>query len=66
MSFEARFRGACADCDDGVTPGEEIQFRGEGENRVIVHVACPETVTVRSRPVCGDCWLEHPEGACDL
>lgn len=61
--FIARYRGNCADCDEGITPGEECEYRGDGENRVVVHITCP--TPPEPVPPCTTCWLIHPEGACD-
>ncbi|MCU1441105.1 MAG: 66, gp66 [Rhodoglobus sp.] len=66
MTFLAKYRGACVDCDDGVNPGEEVQYRGEGDDRVLAHVTCPEARVETVVPACPKCWLMHPDGACDL
>ena len=65
MSFTAKYTGACADCEEGVKPGDVVQYRGEGDDRELAHVACP-----RPKPplgvLCPACFLIHPEGVCDL
>lgn len=67
MTFIAKYHGHCNDCDEDIEPGDGCVYRGDGGDRVIVHVACPTKVEPEepARP-CGDCWLIHPEGACDL
>ncbi|MCA0217944.1 MAG: hypothetical protein LCH43_11390 [Actinobacteria bacterium] len=67
MTFIAKYRGQCDDCDEDIEPGDVCAYRGDGRERVIVHVTCPTEVEIED-PVlpCGVCWLIHPEGACDV
>lgn len=65
MSFTAKYRGSCANCDEGITPGEEVAYRGEGEARELVHVRCPPAFDLTVTPACTVCWIIHPAGACD-
>lgn len=65
MSFPARFRGQCADCDERFAEGTEIRY---GPGRSVIHAACPEPAlsAVDLRPgdkVCPTCHLVHP-GEC--
>lgn len=64
MSFTAKYRGACADCEEGITPGDEVAYRGDGEERELAHVNCPTPKAPLGKP-CTVCFLIHPEGACD-
>lgn len=66
MSFTARFRGACRDCDDDILPGQEVEYDFD---RVLMHVVCPDSLqaaTGQPRPLCPHCFLELPTvGECD-
>lgn len=61
MSFNAKFRGACSECDDPILPGQEVEYTTDDD---LVHVICPEddngTGGTTSRPVCDSCWTELP------
>lgn len=68
MSFIAKYRGTCADdCGEPIRPGDEVAYRGEGEDRELMHTRCPiSAVGLEEALPCGECWLIHPVGACDL
>lgn len=63
MSFTAKWRGDCRDCDDGIFPGEHVEFDDE---RNLLHVVCPESLRGgQPKPVCPSCFLELPTtGVC--
>ena len=70
MSIPARFPGTCSECGEGWQPGDLIRsFVTIEHSTVWVHDVCPDSTDPTSlRPgetVCPDCWLVHPEGACD-
>lgn len=63
MSFRANWPGRCADCDEGIAPGDNVEYVDD----VLVHVDCSEV----ERPadplpdVCGVCWMaKSVTGAC--
>lgn len=65
MSFQAKYKGACADCDDPVYVGQEVEYSGD---RFIVHVVCPVDAydTGIPRPVCPHCFMVLPvTGVCE-
>lgn len=59
MAFNAKYRGECIDCDDGIHPGELVEFN---DDRDLHHVLCSQDATVGEnfrrvpRPVCGRCF----------
>lgn len=55
MSFEARFRGRCGNCDGRIEVGDEVRY--EYPDDELVHDRCP----AESGPteVCPDCWTIH-------
>lgn len=67
MSFEAKYRGICASCDETIFPGDEIEY----EDDDVIHSHCGGSVPrdVTRRPfqtrdsVCPTCSLEH-RGEC--
>ncbi len=70
MSFTAKYRTKCAECEDPINPGEEAEYDTDGD---VVHVFCPEDASATNRtqrPVCPDCWQELPAngicGVCDV
>lgn len=56
MSFEAKYRGVCADCGSRIEPGQTVEYDEEDE---LVHTDCVPTGPVRSAPPCERCWLVH-------
>lgn len=66
MTLMARYSGVCPECGERWQPGEYIRA---DEDKQWKHVHCPDvTDDLSLRPnetVCTDCWLVHPEGACD-
>lgn len=62
MSFTARYRGDCADCDEGISPGDEVDYGADDELR---HVDCEDLVITAppTPPLCGDCFMHH-NGEC--
>lgn len=64
MSFRARYRSACRDCDEGIHPGQVIDL---DDDRSPYHVVCPDDVGLggKPRPVCPRCFLVLlPNGSC--
>lgn len=60
MSFRAKFRGECRDCDEPILPGQEVEY--DFDPRGLMHVLCPENVGLGGapRPVCPHCFCEYP------
>ena len=67
MSFTAKYRGTCRDCDDPIHPGQEVEMDDE---RNVFHVpVCPESLSAwgAPRPVCPRCFCEIPtSGVCGV
>jgi RNase P subunit RPR2 len=64
MTFEAKYRSGCEECDDPIIPGQEIEYTSEGH---VVHVVCPEDRWADNtpRPVCPHCFMVLPNsGVC--
>ena len=59
MSFTAKYRGDCRDCDEGIRPGETVEF---DDDRNVLHVVCPDRAGLegKPRPVCPRCFMELP------
>lgn len=56
MAFTAKWPGDCRDCDDGIFPGERVEF---DDDRNLLHVTCPESLRGgKPKPVCPRCFLE--------
>lgn len=56
MSFEAKYPGLCAACDEGIKPGASVTY----VNDQLVHARCPE-----SRTPCLSCFMvPAANGAC--
>jgi len=57
-TFEAKYHGRCAACEERIIPGEHVRYSEDDE---IVHNRCEE-VTDSERPVtvCSSCWLTQP------
>ncbi|MGH3703008.1 MAG: hypothetical protein ACRDT9_00125 [Agromyces sp.] len=72
MTFIAKYPGRCDDCREGIIPGQEVEFKGEADNRKLVHVVCdtPGELTDLDRdaelPVCPEHWLVQPCGDCEV
>lgn len=65
MSFTAKYHGNCASCGGDIEPGQEIEQVGTHEYQ---HVLCFESDLTEAglhETVCDECFLIHPEGACD-
>lgn len=76
--MRASFTGQCPECDEDITPGDEIQSVVSGEDvfgqprTLWVHVVCPDSARlaaalrdVREGSVCGDCYqVRSVSGAC--
>lgn len=66
MVFLAKYHGRCDDCRDGITPGQEVEYKGEVVDRRLVHVVCDEAGTLTeldrdaAREVCTECFLLKP------
>lgn len=64
LSFHAKYRSECRDCDEGIHPGQVIDL---DDDRSPYHVVCPDDVGMdnKPRPVCPRCFLVLlPNGAC--
>ena len=66
MSFTARYRGWCADCDSDIEPGQEVTYRPTGragEADDLIHVKCPEQLDdddkAKLNPLCPRCFTYH-------
>jgi hypothetical protein len=58
MSFEARYPGRCAACEERIIPGEHVRYSEEDE---IIHNRCEESnASERPVDVCTRCWLTKP------
>lgn len=63
--FTAKYRGECRDCDEGIHPGEQVEF---DDDRNLLHVICPDDMGIGGvpRPVCPHCFCTIPtSGRCD-
>lgn len=62
MSFEAKYRGHCDECDEPIEVGDTLTYLDD----VAVHLHCKEVPLRHRRPeeVCTECWLIKPCG-CD-
>ena len=71
MTIQARYSGVCPDCGERWQPGDLIASSTDWDGAdAWVHAACPDAPdplpTARTGEIaCPDCWLIHPEGACD-
>jgi hypothetical protein len=64
MSFTAMHRGECVDCQEPITPGQEIASKSYGEYR---HVRCPKPALTAvdlapGETPCPSCFLVHAGG----
>ena len=55
MSFTAKYKGTCANCDEAIEPGQEVDY---DDDDALVHVKCPTTVTPLGS-VCPRCFCYH-------
>lgn len=73
MSFVAKYRGECIDCDDPILPGERVEF---DDDRNLRHVLCEAHSTFSGDglrrvplPLCPKCFTEMSRtgvcGYCD-
>jgi hypothetical protein len=68
MTFEAKFHGACTECDCHISPGDQIRYEGSPPHRRILHAVCPDdpTVTLRSNEtVCMEHFIVKPCPECE-
>ena len=72
MTIMARYSGVCIECGERWQPGDLIRAGDcteDGRPTAWMHAACPlmldPAVLRPGETVCTDCWLVHPEGACD-
>lgn len=70
MTFTAQYPGTCAECFEPIEPGDTVTYKQVQRGRFVIHETCPDPEplpAVRPGEVsCPDCFLIHPEGACDL
>lgn len=61
-TWTARYYSACENCDTKVSPGQEVVWIGDPEDRVIAHAICPDAEPDLSAPygVCNVCFLALP------
>lgn len=62
MSFTARYKGVCAECDSPIRPGDEIEYDSDD---LVIHVDCQDQEITRrleykKQDVCTICWLIRP------
>lgn len=57
MSFLAKYSGTCSECEERISPGDEVHYVEDQ----IAHVRC-ESFEHLDRPVevCDSCWLTKP------
>lgn len=67
MSFKAKYRGSCEQCDDPIVPNQDVEYDFVGN---LMHVICPESIDQRTgKPlqVCPICFCEIPvSGVCGV
>ena len=56
-TFEAKYPGRCAGCDDGISVGERLTYDGDDQ---VVHVDCSDTQQHARKPaeICPRCFTE--------
>lgn len=59
MTFEAKYAGRCAECDDQILVGEFVDYDHEDE---LVHAECVRPLRRSGKPACPVCWLVHAGG----
>ena len=72
MTIQARYSGVCVECGERWQPGDLIRadkYHHDGK-ALWTHAVRPDATDPlpAARPgevACPDCWLIHPEGACD-
>jgi hypothetical protein len=53
-SFEARYGGRCAECDEAIKPGQICNYVDDD----MVHVDCESAITPeKPAEVCSECWM---------
>lgn len=61
MSFIAKYRGTCGQCEGAIWPGDEVTWPMDGD---IQHVRCEpqpdDQIGTRPADVCTTCWLTKP------
>ncbi|MFF2493226.1 hypothetical protein [Agromyces sp. NPDC058064] len=68
MPFEAKYAGRCDDCRLPIRIGQEVEYKGLGEARRLVHVVCDEPGDDQlsnldrdaKRETCPECFLLKP------
>ena len=74
MSIPARYSGLCSECGERWQPGDLIRsdYKVPGRYPIWTHAVCPDAaidaLMARARTgevSCSECFLIHPEGACD-
>lgn len=63
-AFTARYPGRCANCPDGIEPGDQLVY---DEDDLVIHVTCRTTpkVTGKAPEICPRCFLaKATNGAC--
>lgn len=68
VTFIAKYPGRCDDCREAIAAGQQVEYKGLGEARTLVHVVCDspgeDELTHLDRaaalPVCPTCWLVGP------
>lgn len=66
MTLMARWSGVCPECGERWQPGDLIRADETelGTPPAWQHAVCPDPLATE-HPGCQECWLTHPEGACD-
>lgn len=63
VSFQARYNGRCADCEERIHEGDHVEYRSDE----LCHVTCPtptDPYTVKpGEALCGQCFTYH-RGEC--
>lgn len=65
MAWAAKYDGTCARCLSRFPEGTPIQVSGDPTYPYEHAGPCPDPLAAE-HPVCGDCFLVHPPGACDM
>ena len=75
MTIQARYSGVCPKCGERWQPGDLIRsdYKVPGRYPIWTHAVCPDAAidALMARARTGEvsyseCFLIHPEGACDL
>ncbi len=70
MTFIAKYPGRCDDCRESINVGDQVEYKGLGDDRALVHAVCDgpgeDQMSHLDRaallPVCTVCWLVQPCG----